>query len=198
MRYSINSLQSDNMIKHYKDYYWVKGKPLGRNEVEASTASISYKIVPDPYHRRFSIEKYEMGRFKSVVYDSFLLDFRHLHSREQAAWQKVSLEDNELSSSSLLINQDDRAVLIETYHFEKHFCRSCLIQSVHGLPIAMNRMYYKTLGDSFNGIVLYDLENRPVILKTYELDPVSGDFTHLLEVQSNMAELPGPLKKSGN
>jgi hypothetical protein len=174
------------MIRHYQNYYWKKGKPYGKAEADPTTSEVSYKIVPDPYHRRFTIEKYAFGHFREIIYDSFLLDFRHLHSIDQAAWQKVKLEGDPLASKYLLINQDDRAVLIETYLFENNVCRSCQIQSVHGLPIATNQMYYETLGDLFNGIILYDNEKRPVLIKKYEVDAISGEFSNLLSEQLDM------------
>lgn len=183
------------MIHHYEGYYWKMGKPYGKNIVDANESNISYKIVPDPYFRRFSVEKYIHGRFDKIIYDSYLLDFRHLKPIDQMAWQKESLEETENSARSLLRNGDDRAILIENYQFEKNLCRSCIVYSIHGLQLATNRMYYKSLKDPFNGVVVYDLENRPVMMKTYEVDDSTGEFTNLLVEEWNMQEIPPLLKQ---
>lgn len=184
------------MIKHYQSYYWKKGKPYGRDKIEDPTTSLlSYKIVPDPYYRRFSIEKYKKGKFEKIVYDSFLFDFRHLKPEEQAAWQKELIEENNETTRCLLRNQDDRAVLFETYSFHNDHCRSCMIYSIHGLYVAKNCMYYCHLGDSFNGVVLYDSENQPVMMKTYTFDLTSGEFSNLLSEEWDMSILPTELSK---
>lgn len=162
------------------------GKPYGSTVVEPAHTSICYKIVPDPYFRRFSIEKYIQGHFDRIIYDSFLLDFRHLKTIEQLAWHKENLEENKDTSKSLLRDPDDRAVLIETYYFENNRCRSCNIHSIHGLHLATNRMYYKTFGDTYNGVVLYDIENRAIMKKIYELDEISGEFSTLLSEEWDM------------
>ena len=61
------------------------GKPYGRDIIDPTVASTSYKIVSDPYFRRFSVEKYQFLQFEKVVYDSYLLDFRHLTVKDQTA-----------------------------------------------------------------------------------------------------------------
>ncbi len=85
------------MIKYYQDYYWKRGRPCGIHPVvDAKKCAYSYKIVSDPYHKRYSIEKYRQGLFEKTIYDSLLLDFRYLIPMEQAAWEKESLyEDSE-------------------------------------------------------------------------------------------------------
>lgn len=171
------------MISHYHDYFWKMGKPIGKINVDPFQSPLSYKIVPDPYHRRYSIEKYSFGRFDKTVYDSYLLDFRHLKSIDQMAWQKENLGDTE---GNLLRNQDDRVVLKETYFFEQNLCRSCKIFSIHGIFIATSRMYYEILQDPFNGVIFFDLENRPVMKKIYQVDEDSGTFTELLSEEWNM------------
>jgi hypothetical protein len=175
------------MIKHYQDYYWKMGKPVGRGVVDPN-ASTSYKIIVDPYFKRFSVEKYRTGQLDKVVYDSYLFDFRHLKPREQAAWQRETIQEDENTMTSLLRNIDDRAILIEEQTFEKGQCRSCTIKSIHGLPVSVHKMYYKALNDPFNGVVLYDLEERPIMKKTYETDPETGEFTEVISENWNMEE----------
>ena len=66
------------MFKYYSDYYWKDGKPYGKDEINPNQSPFAYKIVQDPYFKRFSIEKYRQEHFEKNVYDSILLDFRHL------------------------------------------------------------------------------------------------------------------------
>ncbi len=122
------------MYKHTRDYYWKNGKPYGRETVDPTEASISYKIVSDPSFKRFSVEKYQFLMFEKVVYDSYLLDFRHLSVKDQVAWQREILKEEAHETIGLLHNQDDRAVLIEKLHYEENRCRSCSTSSIHGIP----------------------------------------------------------------
>ncbi len=174
------------MFKHFQDYYWKEGKPYGSQEVEPIEAPISYKIAVDPYYKRFSIEKYQYTGFDKVIYDSCLLDFRHLTLKDQMAWQREILKEEKDLSICLLRNQDDRAILIETLSFENNQCRTCQTNSVHGIPLSIHRMYYQCLQDSFDGVILYDIEKRPVMIKVYETDRVTGEFTNLLMEDWNM------------
>lgn len=181
------------MYKHYKNYYWKMGKPYGAEEVDPSQAPFSYKIVSDPYFRRFSIEKYLLTRFEKVVYDSILLDFRHLSLKDQMAWQREVLKEEEDRTICLLRNQDDRAVLMETLTFDQNHCRTCTTHSVHGILLAVHRMFYRALQDAFDGVVLYDLEGRAVMMKSYETDPLTGEFTNLISEEWNMQNPPQEL-----
>lgn len=172
------------MHKYFKNYYWKNGKPYGLEEV-THEAPISYRIVTDPYYKRFSIEKYSL-KFDKIIYDSLLLDFRHLTLKDQVAWEREMLKEEENRSISLLRNQDDRAVLIETLTFHNNQCRACMTSSIHGIPLALHKMFYVSLGDSFNGVILYDVEERPVMRKVYEIDSQSGEFTNLLSEEWDM------------
>lgn len=180
------------MFKYFRDYYWKAGKPYGREIVDPASLAVSYKIVVDPYYKRFSIEKYHTGHFEKVVYDSLLLDFRHLTQEHQLAWQRELLSEDMHETVCLLRNQEDRVILKETLFFEGDYCRSCQTSSVHGLPLAIHRMYYKSLQDAFDGLILYDLEERPVMMKVYETDALTGEFTTLLSEEWNM-QSPHPL-----
>lgn len=171
------------MIKNYQDYYWKTGKPYGKGIEEHPHY---YRILTDPYGKRYSIEKYLDGAFDKIVYDSQLLDFRHLTPMHQTAWQRERLKEEGNQIHCLLRNQDDRAILFETHYFEENFCVKCEIFSIHRLLVATQRLYYQVKGESFNGVILFDLENRPVMKKTYEWDPETGEFSKLLTEEWNL------------
>ena len=174
------------MFKYYRDYYWKNGKPCGIELIDPDSSSHSYKIVSDPYHKRLSLEKYQFTRFEKVIYDSLLLDFRKLTPLDHLAWQREVLKEEDNQTLCLLRNQDDRVVLTETLTFEQNHCRTCRTSSVHGLTLATHRMYYRWMQDPFDGVVLYDLEERPVMMKEYETDLLTGEFTNLLSEEWNM------------
>lgn len=178
------------MFKHFQDYYWKEGKPYGIQILDPVQAPYSYKIIADPYFKRFSIEKYQYTQFDKIIYDSLLLDFRHLTMKDQMAWQREVFREDGHSSVCLLRNQEDRAILIETLMFEGEFCRTCTTSSIHGIPLAVHRMYACSLNDPFNGVILYDMEKRPVMMKVYEIDPLTGEFTNLIEEEWNMQHPP--------
>lgn len=178
------------MFKHFQDYYWKEGKPYGRQEVDPTQTSCSYKVVVDPYYKRFSIEKYTYTHFDKVVYDSYLLDFRHLTLKDQMAWQREILQEDHHSFVCLLRNQDDRAILIETLLFKNEHCYECTTRSVHGITLCIHRMYYRSLQNQLDGVVLYDVEERPVMLKLYETDSLTGEFTNVLFEEWNMQTYP--------
>lgn len=182
------------MLTHYQNYYWKQAKPYGLIAVNPLESSYSYKIVIDPYYKRFSIEKYQAGHFVGIIYDSLLFDFRRLKAVDQTAWQKEVLSEESNTLTCLLRDHEDRAILIETHHLDPPFCRSCTLQSIHGVLLSTHYMYYQKLGDPFNGVVLYDAEDRPIMMKTYQMDPQTDEFTTLLTEEWNMEHLPNLLK----
>lgn len=169
----------------YSNYFWKNGIPVGFTSVPFTFSGISYKIVSDPYHKRISIEKYEASTFLSVVYDSMLLNFRHLKNPEQAAWQKST---NSLGQC-FIRDQDDRLLFIETYQFEKDLCIGCQTHSPHGLFLSEHRIYYKILNHSLDGVVLYDSNSHPVMYKLYTFDATTRQFTTLTQQEWNMEGL---------
>lgn len=175
------------MNSHYRDYFWKTGKPYGKDKTDQNDPH-SYKIIADPYYKRISIEKYAHGQFKQIIYDSIFLDFRHLKIPEQAAWQREILVEDMRQTICLLRNQDDRAILTETLEFENNLCRSCQIHSIHGFHLSTHKMYYECLADPFNGVILYDIEGRPVMFKTYEVDPITYEFNQLKTEEWNMEQ----------
>lgn len=174
------------MIAHFLTYFWKNGKPYGLSPVTPTEAPISYKIIVDPYYKRFSIEKYRFALFDKIVYDSYLLDFRHLKPLYQTAWQKEELYSDDSSIICLMRNQDDRAILKETHYFEKNRPRICKMSSIHGIFLSTHRILYDDFGDPYNGVILYDSEERPVMIKKYSMDPLTYEFTDLIEEKWDM------------
>lgn len=174
------------MTKHYTDYFWKDGTPCGYGPLEALTQQDSYKIVSDPYYKRISIEKYLLGKFSEILYDSHFLDFRHLKKPEQTAWQKIPISETDECVICLIRNQDDRVLYTETHLFVNGLCRECQVKTPQGILISTHRMYYKSLGDNFDGVILYDTLDHPVMLKRYEFDEKLNQFTTLLEEQWDM------------
>lgn len=170
------------MTKFYRDYFWKGGIPygLGNGQNTLQDMSEGYKIVSDPYHKRISVEKYSQGHLTEIIYDSAFLDFRHLKPNTQYAWHKEVIKESDTEAVAVIRNQDDRVVAIETYTFENGLCRSCQAHTPHGIPISTQKLYYTALGDPFNGVGLFDRNNKPVMQKKYGVDK-EGEFTNVLE-----------------
>lgn len=176
------------MTKHYEDYFWKEGIPYGIRYVENPLSFIheTYKIVMDPYRKHITIEKYLQNNFKDIIYDSKLLNFRILKIEDTRAWQKIIISETPDKIVCHLRDQDDRLVFIETHYFDNLLCRKCDVISPHDIPISTQRMYYKSFQDSFNGVVLFDKNNRPVCFKNYEFDENLNEFTNLIEAKWDM------------
>lgn len=164
---------------HFRDYFWKQGKPVGIGAV-AADAPVSFKIIVDPYRKRISLERYHAGQFHDVVYDSYLFDFRYLSEKDQQAWQRTRLYEDEAIARSLLRNMDDRVILIEEAHFSGEDCIECRLHSPHGIWVATQKIYDTRRGDPFDGMALIDRLDHPVLLKKYARDPESRSFTTLL------------------
>lgn len=164
------------------DYTWINGIPYGVGE------GSTYKIVSDPYRKRISLEEYEDGLFVRVIYDSALLNFRHLNPVDQMAWEKKQVGDK-----CYIRDQDDRLLYIEEYAFDvSGRCKSCTIRSPHGVLLATSRLYYEELRDSFNGVVLFDVNGKAVLQKRYKMDEESGEFGELIAEERDMRKLESP------
>lgn len=138
-------------------------------------APILYKIVSDPYFKRMSIEKYLSGKFSEVIYDSAVLDFRHLQPIDQLGWEKERIEEDEKRAWFWIRNQDDRIILQEECLFEQGRCRECRIYSPFGSFLSYHRLFYIEMGDEFNGTLLIDCNDRPVFLREFEsYNPIEG------------------------
>lgn len=176
------------MTKYYKDYYWKDGVPFGIQPIDEIAKTDSYKIIMDPYKKRISIESYLKGQFSTTLYDSLLLDFRQLKKPEQTAWQKIPINESQDLMVCLIRDQDDRVLFIETHIFIDNLCRECRVSTPHGISLSVHKMVYKNLGDPFDGVILYDHNEHPVMYKRYEFDEKEQQFTNLLEEEWDMQE----------
>jgi len=167
------------MSKLFRDYFWKDGSPVGVGPMDQQATG--YKIISDPYRKRISIEQFLSGKFEKVIYDSALFDFRHLKPAEQTAWHKQNIEESDSQVICLIRNQDDRTIIKEINKFHQGLCRECVAFSSHGIPISFQRMYYTSLNDPFNGVILFDANEHPVIVKKYNVDTSTGEFSELLE-----------------
>lgn len=175
------------MSEYYTDYVWRGGIPYGVGKMPAAEGRC-YKVPMDPYRKRVAVEEYEGCIFQRVVYDSALLDFRLLKPpAEQTAWQKSVISSGADAVVSEIRNQDDRLICVETCYFREGVCVECRISSPFGIPLSVHRMFYRSKGDSFDGVVLYDINDHPIMFKKYEVDAESGEFTTLIEEQWEMS-----------
>lgn len=160
----------------YQDYRWKEGVPYGISLTE-TPSFFTYRIFQDPYRKRFSVEEYEKGVFKRVVYDSGAFDFRILFKEEDAAWQREILADGR----SIIRNMEERIILIEEHLYQKDICLGCKLYSPQEVFIGLQTVMDQERGDAFNGVKLEDATGRKVLQKKYAKDPVTGDFGALLE-----------------
>jgi hypothetical protein len=179
------------MNKHFRTYYWDNGRPRGLDVVEPND-KITYKIIVDPYFKRYSLEQYNSGTFVDIIYDSALYDFRWLKPQEQAAWHKKTVEESEEQVTCLIRNQDDRVIATEKYAFEQGLCKSCEICYPNGQLIATQLITYTKFGASENSVTLFDRLSHPVVIKTYEANEESGEFTTMIHEEWNTKELNSP------
>jgi hypothetical protein len=181
------------MSIHFKHYIWKEGIPVGIGSTDPAFSADSFKIISDPYRKRISIEKYQYNDFDKIIYDSALMNFKDLKKPEQVAWELKITENKNGISQGWLRNQDDRLIAIETYQFDETLCRTCKVHSPHGFFISLHRMYYTHLGDSFDGVILFDANDKPVMFKRYAFDNQTLQFSELIEEQWNMESFPLPL-----
>ena len=162
----------------YHDYYWKNGKPVGIG-FGSITSEQAFKVIRDPYGKRYSIEKYALGKLVEIVYDSSLFDFRHLKSEETAAWQRETIKELPHLTHALIRSMDERIILREESYFKEGLCQSCKIFSPHGVWIGTQNILRISSGDSFNGVILHDCLNHPIVIKKYAIDEFDT-FTELL------------------
>ncbi len=183
------------MLKQYSDYFWKNGLPVGKAPLEADNCvGTSYKIVMDPYRKRVSIERYQnREQLEGIIYDSALINFRKLSPESQTRWQRVIEKETETTLQSLIRDEDDRVIFREHATFLQNRCRECRIESPHGLFLAYQKILYTHLGDAFNGVVLYDVLDKPVMCKRYAYDEENQDFGELIheewEIDSTLLEI---------
>lgn len=165
---------------NYQDYRWKDGIPYGISLPEKGTI-FTYRLFQDPYRKRFSVEEYEKGAFKRVVYDSGSFDFRVLFKEEDAAWQREILEEDPTVMRSIIRNMEERIILIEEHLYKDGICLGCKLYSPQGVFVGTQTVLDKERGDEFDGVKLEDATGRKVLQKKYAKDPVTGDFGALLE-----------------
>lgn len=164
--------------------------PKGTDPQDPTLAQEAFKIVSDPYFKHISIEKYRFGQFVETIYDSRLLNFRHLNPAEQTAWQREILQETEEKVVCLIRNPEDRVIFKEIHSYEQNLCRECRIYSPHDLLLSIQKIFYTQLRDPFNGVILYDNHDHTVMIKRYAIDE-GGEFTHLLEEQWSPQKFQG-------
>jgi hypothetical protein len=168
----------------YKDYEWIDGLPRGIGKLtneEVLQRESAFKIVSDPYRKRISIEKYKNRLFETIIYDTQQLDFRSLRQEgRSSSWERETTLEKTDQIRAIIRDQDDRIILIETQYFEKGYCRECQIHSPQGSLLSIHKLYYCAFGDAFDGVILYDSQMKQVMVKKYEVDGVTGEFTSLL------------------
>lgn len=165
----------------YKDYFWSSFKPKGTHKLSShKEAPLCYKIVSDPYGKRYSIEQYKNGLFYKIFYDSALFDFRHLLANDptKAVWHTEIIE----TFKAHIRDEYDRLILIESYTFNESLCRETTFTTPHGIFIGRQKMFYTKLNDPLDGVVLFDQANKPVLIQLYHTDNVSGAYTKIGEV----------------
>jgi hypothetical protein len=169
------------MTNHYVDYIWKGAIPYGISPATAPFGGVTFKVVSDPYYKRISIERYNLGVFDKIVYDSSLFDFRHLKPALQMAWEKRTVFEGDEKVICEIRSQDDRLILIEHYSYLDGLCRSCTAFSPLGPLVSIQQIHYKQLGDAFDGVILFDSNHHQILQKSYSLDPDTKEFADLLQ-----------------
>ena len=178
------------MFPYTKEYVWREGIPQGVSEIETPGPDEELvKIVYDSYQKHYSIERYRGPHFESVIYDSKLLNFATLSPIQQQAWSKEVISEDNTLVRCLIRDESDRVVAIEEYHYEGELCRRCDSISPHGPLLSRQRIYYQSLGDPIDGVVLFDANEHPVMFKTYTLNE-DGSFGTLLSEEWDMLKHP--------
>ncbi len=169
----------------YNDYYWDQGVPKGR-KVQGLQGKTTFKILCDPYRKRYSVEEYEGKNFQKILYDSALFDFRSLFKGEDASWQREILSETSTSALTLIRNMEERIVLKEELHYNSEGnCTSCTLYSCHGVLLGNQIIFDRAQGAPFNGVEFRDLSNRVVLQKEYEKNQQTGAFETLLRQESS-------------
>jgi hypothetical protein len=169
------------MHHYFCNYHWKNGVPhgIGLKAQMRQDREISYKIVMDPYRKRISLEKYEGSQFSSLIYDSALLDFRHLKQGERIEWEREIVAESSHKMVCHIRNREERLLFVETHFLEQNQCQECHIHSAHGVLLAIQKMRYVTAGDPFNGVTLFDTNAHQVLEKHYDIHETTGLFTEL-------------------
>jgi hypothetical protein len=151
----------------FTNYYWEKGRPKGTGLAKKPEKNC-FRIITDAYFKRYIVERYDQGLYQETLYDSFLLDFRKLDSKNQLGWQKVCVFSTKEKEIHRLLDLEERTILVETSYFKEGLC--LLTESHHpqGTLVCKNQLLYKQFGDNINGSMLLDRGGRVVALKEYK------------------------------
>ncbi len=175
------------------DYVWINGVPHEKKKnlaLQGKCPPRSYHIVSDPYRKRILIEKYFSHVFDSLVYDSALLDFRHLRTMDEGAWEREHRLRTPMREESWLRDPNGRLVLRENVFYQHKEPYRCELYSPHGIFLAWHAIYNKNLGYSWNGVIFFDRQNHPVFWKEYLLDAETNSFTDLIREEWDMSRSP--------
>ncbi|NGX58051.1 MAG: hypothetical protein K940chlam3_00952 [Chlamydiae bacterium] len=172
----------------YQDYLWKNGVPVGTTKLKApSEEGPCFKIINDPYHKHYSLELYQNRVYDCTIYDSLILDFRKLNLTEQTAWRKEVIEQTDKKLVILIRDMDDRVIYMEHHQFEGTFCRACNVYSSHNWLTSVHKLFYQALDDEFNGLVLYDPYEKPIMVKQYAVN-TQQEFTDLKLEEWDMSQ----------
>lgn len=177
----------------FQDYFWKEGIPIGlRPRKGVSLLPRHYKIVTDPYRKRWVVEKYTEGVWEGVIYDSALFDFRRLKIMAEEPWERETICRTREQETILLRDPEDRLVAREIFSFQGGKQKRWELQSIHGIPICSHTLFSTLWGDSFSGLVLRDREGRMILWKQYELDPNTHAFSKLVRESWDPHHEPSP------
>lgn len=146
--------------RFFRDYVWIDGRPHGKGQGE------TYKITSDPYGKHTAIERYENGKYVATIYDSRLLNFKHLKRPDTQAWQRETL----IPGKSHILRDQNNTVLFQE---EIDPDGSCHLYSPQGTLLSIHRI-------ASGRVTLYDANLHPVMVKRYALTQ-AGEFGELLE-----------------
>jgi hypothetical protein len=161
-------------MEFYLKFSWKNGTPFGIDPVQGAVP-VAYRVIKDPYRKRFSVERYHNLIYQSTVYDSGVFDFRKLRSAEQKVWRREEIEQG-----ALIRDEDDRVILRERYFFLGDVCQELELRSAQDLLVARQTMYYSSLGDPFDGALLFDLEGGVILWKKYALESETNQWSHVI------------------
>lgn len=174
-------------MMYFLDYYWKDGQPYG---IGTKDPLLGFNIVKDPYRKRISIEYFTQGKFSSLIYDSNLFDFRKLKPEAQIAWQKEFIKEEEGKVHYLIKDQEDRTILFEVSHFVEGVCRLTECYYPTQILLCRQKLFYKNLGDTFNGVLLEDTKKKPILLKEYDLNLETEEFQNVVKEVWNFENYP--------
>ena len=150
----------------YTDYVWKEGIPKG-----IAGPQPRYEIITDPYGKRYLI----LDQNHQLIYDSNVIDFRHLNPRHQQGWSRDALNEDQF----LVRDRDHFPLFIEHHFFKEGLPIECKFYSLSRVLIAVQKIHYVHLGEANNSVTLCDIEGKPILKKEYVVND-QLEFTTLL------------------